>query len=322
MSFSSDLKGELSRIKPERKCDMLAEISGWLRVSGSLQLAGGGAFSIVAETENPAVARHYKKLIKDYFDSSATLGVGESEVPGNRDGYRYLLTITPEEKSSQILRETGMLLIKEGNDYLSDGIYFPIVNRKCCKKAYLRGVFLGCGSISDPKKDYHLEFVLERPQVAADLKKLIGQFVDLSASVTERKGKHVVYIKKADYISDMLALMGAGSAMMDFENIRIVKGQRGETQRRNNVDIANMDRTLSAAEEQIAWIHVIDEKLGLEFLDPALRAVADIRLERPEASLAEIGELLSPPIKKPGVSKRFAKIKELAGELGDLPNRK
>lgn len=315
MSFSSDLKGELSRIYPAKKCDMLAEISGWLRVSGSLRLTGRGSFSIVADTENPAIARHFKKLIKDYFGSTANLEVGESEVPGKRNRNRYMLTISPEEKSQQILRETGLLLIKEGNDYLSDGIYFPIVNKKCCKKAYIRGIFLGCGTISDPRKDYHLEFVLDSEQTANDLKKLIGQFVDLSSNVSERKGRYVVYMKKADYISDLLAIMGAGTAVMEFENIRIIKGQRGETQRMDNCDYANMDRTLSAAEEQIGWIKIIDEKIGIGSLEPALREVAVLRREHPEASLSDIGEALKPPIKKPGVSKRFAKIKEIARSL-------
>ena len=212
MSFSADVKAELARIKVEKKCDMLAEISGFFRVSGSLRLAGGGRFIIVASTENPAIARHYKTLIKEYFGSNARLEMEESQMPG-RNGYRYSLTISPDEKSSQILRETGMMLIREGNDYLSDGIYQPIVSKKCCKKAYLRGLFLGCGTISNPNRSYHLEFVLTSEQVANDLKKLIGSFVDLSANVTRRKEDYIVYIKKADYISDILGIIGASQAL-------------------------------------------------------------------------------------------------------------
>ena len=112
MSFSADVKAELARIKVEKKCDMLAEISGIFRVSGSLRLAGGGRFIIVASTETPAIARHYKTLIKEYFGSNARLEMEESQMPG-RNGYRYSLTISPDEKSSQILRETGLMLIRE-----------------------------------------------------------------------------------------------------------------------------------------------------------------------------------------------------------------
>ncbi len=315
MSFSSEVKGELARIHVEKKCDMLAEISGFLRVSGSLRLAGGGRFIIVASTENPAIARHYKTLMKAYFGSNARLEMEESQMPG-RSGYRYSLTISPDEKSSQILRETGMLLIREGNDYLSDGIFQPIISKKCCKKAYLRGLFLGCGTISNPQRSYHLEFVLSSENVANDLKKLIGSFVDLSAHVTQRKGDHIVYIKKADYISDMLGIIGANQCMLEFESIKVNRSTRGEAQRISNCDNANVDRSLSAAEEQIHYIQVIQDAVGLESLSKGLQDVAELRLEHPDASLGEIGELLEPPVKKPAVSKRFAKIKEFAETLG------
>lgn len=308
----------MARVVPTKKCCMLAEITGFLRVAGSLRLVGGGKFTIVASTENPAIARHYKTLIREYFGSNAGIEVGNSQVPGKARGsyrYRYSLVIRPDEKSSQILRETGMLLIKEGNDFLSDGIYQPIIRNKCCKKAYLRGLFLGVGTMSDPRKSYHLEFVLNSSQVAQDLKRLIGSFVDLSAGLIERGEEHVVYMKRAEYISDMLGIMGANEAMLEFENIRIGRGLRREVNRISNCDNANVDRTLSAAEQQIKYIELIDAKLGLDNLDPVLRETAQLRLELPGASLTDIGEALRPPIKKPGVSKRFAKLKEIAESL-------
>lgn len=321
MSFSSELKGELSRLNVENKDHMLAEISGFLRVSGSLRLAGGGKFSILAATENPAVARHYKKLIRDYFDCNPGLEVGLSQVPGRSEkGYRYSLRIRPEDKSEQILRETGMMLIREGNDYLSDGIYQPIVRTKGCKRAYIRGLFLGCGSISDPHKGYHMEFVLDSHQVALDLKKLIGSFTDLSAGITERGGDWVVYIKKADYIGDMMGIMGASGAMLEFENIKIGRGIKGEAARIANCDNANVDRTLNASEEQVRNIRVIQEHMSLDELPEQLRQVAVLRLERPEASLTEIGEALDPPIQKGGVNKRFKRIRELAQEFEGKEN--
>ncbi|WP_455046515.1 DNA-binding protein WhiA [Mogibacterium timidum] len=318
MSFSSQTKGEMARVVPTKKCCMLAEITGFLRVAGSLRLVGGGKFTIVASTENPAIARHYKTLIREYFGSNAGIEVGNSQVPGKARGsyrYRYSLVIRPDEKSLQILRETGMILIKEGNDFLSDGIYQPIIRNKCCKKAYLRGLFLGVGTMSDPRKSYHLEFVLNSSQVAQDLKRLIGSFVDLSAGLIERGEEHVVYMKRAEYISDMLGIMGANEAMLEFENIRIGRGLRREVNRISNCDNANVDRTLSAAEQQIKYIELIDAKLGLDNLDPVLRETAQLRLELPGASLTDIGEALRPPIKKPGVSKRFAKLKEIAESL-------
>lgn len=316
MSYTSELKSELSRINTENKCCMLADISGFLRVAGSVRFAGSEKFTIVASTENPAVARYYKKLIKKYFNSNASIEVGSSQAPGkSATAYRYYITVKLDEKSMQILRETGLLLTKGGNDYLSDGIYMPIVKSKCCRRAYIRGLFLGCGTMSDPRRSNHMEFITDSTNVAQDLKELIGTFTDLSASVAERKGKNIVYIKKADYISDMLGIMGASKAMLEFENIRIGKGLRVEVQRISNCDNANIDRSLSASEQQIRQIRLIEEKLGLENIDPKLCAVAKLRLKHPEASLAEIGAALDPEVKKPAVSKRFAKISDIAEGL-------
>ena len=134
MSFASDTKNELSRIEPEKKCCMLAEISGFLRVAGSIGLVGLGKFRIKITTENPAVARHYKKLLQDYFEIETKLEIGEGKAVGKaRTGkkYAYSITIDADNLSEQILRETGMLLIKEGNNYFSDGINSGIVRTKC-----------------------------------------------------------------------------------------------------------------------------------------------------------------------------------------------
>lgn len=319
MSFSSDVKGELARLEIKKKEDMLAEISGFLRVSGSIRLNGSGKMSIVASTENPAIARHFKKLIKDYFGSSADLEIGESEAPGSgkhySSGYRYSLKIGHEGKSDRILRETGILMIKEGDDYLSDGIYQPIISKKSAKKAYLRGLFLGCGTISDPKKSYHLEFVIKRDGLAQDLKKMIDSFVEMRANISKRKNQNIVYIKKADYISDMLEIMGADFAVMNFENIRLERKIKGEAMRLSNCDNANVDRLITAAERQLKDIELIDKFMGLDNLPLRLNEIANARLKNPSASLTEIGNSLAEPIGKSAVTKRFAKLNEIAEKL-------
>ena len=345
MSFSQDLKGELARVELSKKCCMLAEIAGFLRVSGSVKLLGGGNFGIVATTENAATARHFKVLIESYFRNKVSMEIGESQRPGSRNRKvrnRYYLNIGPEEKSVQILRETGIMLIREGDDYFSDGIYQPIVKSKCCKRSYLRGMFLSCGTMSDPRKSYHLEFVLDKEQSAADLRKLIGTFVDLSAGLVKRGENYVVYMKRAAYISDMLGIMGATEAMLDLEEIRVNKSMHGNVRRMINCDVANTGRTVTAAGEQREWIKKIAEnelghemppivdddgvyadtdeilgmyREGLRYLDQPLRDVAMLRLERPEASLTEIGEALTPPVGKAAVNKRFAKIRAIAEQM-------
>ena len=198
-------------------------------------------------------------------------------------------------------------------------------------------MFLSCGTMSDPRKGYHLEFVLDKEQSAMDLKKLIGSFDDLAASVARRGENYVVYMKKAAYISDMLGIMGAGSAVLDFESIRVNKSMHGEIMRIINCDNANVDRTLLAAEEQRDWLVKIaaaetgrmpdaDEltdplsdfwSRGLRHLPPQLKEAAYLRLYKPEASLTEIGESLTPPVGKAAISKRFAKLRALAEAAGD-----
>ena len=318
MSFASETKNELARIEPEKKCCMLAEISGLLRVAGSIGLVGFGKFKIIITTDNPAVARHYKKLIQDYFGIETKLEIGEGKAVGkNRSSrkFSYSITIDADNRSEQILRETGILLVREGNNYISDGIYSGIVRTKCCKKAYLRGVFMGAGTMSDPEKGYDLEFVLESATMAADLKKLINSFVDLSCKVTERRGKHVVYMKKADYISDMLAIMGASSQVFSMEETRIKKEMVGSARRMSNCDSANMDRSIEASMKHIEAIKKIQKTKGLASLPETLREAAELRLENPDVSLTALGEMCEPSVKKAAISKRLKKIEEIAVKL-------
>ncbi len=162
------------------------------------------------------------------------------------------LTIDPNMRSEQILRETGILLVREGNNYISDGIYSDLIKTKCCRKSYLRGIFMGSGTISDPEKSYHLEIVCSSKNLANDLKKMINSFVDLSAKIVERKNHYIVYMKSSEYICDTLAIMGAHSQMLEFENVKIKRtGQRdgAHNQLRQRQHGQNPGRFTAAAQE-------------------------------------------------------------------------
>ncbi len=313
MSFSTETKNELARTTAPKKCCQLAEIAGFLRVSGSIRLAGGGRFKIVITTDNPAVARHYKKLIKDYFQMDAELEIGEGT--NLKKGYSYMLTIGPEMRSEQILRETGILLVREGNNYISDGIYDDLIRTKCCRKAYLRGIFMGSGSVSDPEKGYHLEIFCASKKLAEDLRKLINTFVDLTGKIVSRRNGFAVYMKNSDYICDTLAIMGAHTQMLAFENVRIKKELVKETVRITNCDNANADRTINASQRQIEWIKRIQAAGRFRSLPEKLQEAALLRLDNPEASLSQLAEMMNPPMKKSGLNNRFKKIEEIASKL-------
>ena len=313
MSFAAEVKNELARVEPEKKCCMLAEIAGFLRVAGSIGLAGGGKFKIVITTDNPAIVRHYKKLIHDYFGVETTFDVGESDFAGKDKAYN--INIDAENRSEQILRETGILLVREGNNYISDGIYDGLIKSKCCRRAYLRGVFMGAGTMSNPEKSYHLEFVCHTEVFASDLRKLINSFRDLEAKQYKRGRKYIVYMKKADYIGDTLGIMGADSHSLKIENTWVDKSMRNKVNRMANCDNANVDKIVEAAMKQIAAIEKIKNKKGLHWLPDKLRETAELRLVNPDLSIAALGEMCDPPLKKSGINGRLKKIEELADKL-------
>lgn len=312
MSFSVNTKNELSRIESERKCCQLAEIAGFLRMCGTISLSGGGKLNLKLLTENPAATRHFKRLLKDYFDSTAKLVMVQNTI--RKKGHLYELIINSEMNAEQILRETGILLVKEGCNYISDGIPFDLIKSKCCKRSYLKGVFLGAGTISDPEKGYHLEIVCNTELLSSDVRKLVNSF-GLRAKVVMRKKNYIVYLKEAEQITDVLNILGAHGQLLQLENIRIMKEMRNKTNRINNCDNANLDKTVNAAMNQVENILLIEQHQGLAFLSAKLREVAELRLEHPEASLAELAELLDPPIGKSGINHRLKKIEEVAEKI-------
>lgn len=313
MSFAGDTKNELARIELDKKCCMLAEIAGFIRVCGSVRLAGGGKFKIVMTTENPAIARRYKKLIKDYFNVETGLEVGQGTSLQKRRS--YFITIGPEELSEQILRETGILMVREGMNYFSDGIYNSIIRKKCCRRSYLRGLFLGTGSISNPEKSYHFEIKCATEILGHDVRKLINTFTDIKAKVSIRKNMYVVYIKESEQIKDIMAIMGAHAMLFKFADVTLTKEMRNAANRQSNCDQANIDKAVTAASRHIKAIKKIQAEKGLGVLSEKLQEMAQIRLENPEASIAELGELMDPPLKKSGVNNRLARIEKFAEKL-------
>ena len=313
MSFSLDTKNELARIVPEKKCCMLAEIAGFMRIAGSIRLVGLGKFEIVMTTSNPAVARHYKTMIKTYFSIDPKIVMGQDN--SLKRGHAYILSIGPEDLSEQIMRETGILMVKEGMNFISDGIYDGLIRTKCCRKAYLRGAFLAAGTVNNPEKRYHFEITTSTEMLAKELRRLINHFVDISAKVVARKNGYGVYLKSGEQIRDMLAIMGASQQFFKFDEVMMIKEFKSQTNRINNLDNANIDKALKAAEHQIGCIRKIQEARGLDFLSPKLREAAEIRMEHPEMGIEELGKLMTPPLSKSGINNRLRRIEEIAKEL-------
>ena len=184
----------------------------------------------------------------------------------------------------------------------------------CCKRAFLRGGFLSAGSVSNPQKSYHYEISEQDGQRAGQLAELIGSF-GVEAKTIVRKSYHVVYVKEGQQIAELLNIMEAHKALMRFENERIVKEVRNSVNRQVNCETANLEKTANAARKQYEEIILIRDTVGLQALDENLEEIALLRLENPEASLVELGELLSPKLGKSGVNHRLKKISEFAENL-------
>ncbi|KMT21067.1 DNA-binding protein WhiA [Clostridium cylindrosporum] len=315
MSFSQVAKNELCRLPLQEECCQIAELSGIMKMSGTIHIGSKAGIGFKISTENPAIARRGFTLIKNIFGKHTEIMVKKNN--SLKKNNVYILSITPEIGAKDILIKTGIIKeSKEGALGFISKISPSILKGQCCKMAYLRGAFLGGGSISNPEKTYHMEFVSSSLEQAEDLMKLINSFSP-NAKVIQRKNSFVVYLKEGNQIIDILSVIGAHTALLELENVRIYKEVRNNVNRLVNCETANLNKTVDAAVRQIESIKFIKEKCGLRKLSPSLREVAELRINYPDISLKEMGEMLKPPIGKSGVNHRLRKIEKIAEELRD-----
>ena len=187
--------------------------------------------------------------------------------------------------------------------------------KKCCRKAYLRGAFLGAGTINNPESSHHFEISTSSELCARDLRRMINTFVDINARIVERKTGYGVYLKARDQIADTLAIMGASKAYFDYQDKIIMKDTLAAARKIEQLDLVNMDKSIQAAERQVSDIKKIASRQGLESLSPKLREVAMLRLENPDLGIEALGQLLSPPLSKSGVNNRLRRISDIAKGL-------
>ena len=226
----------------------------------------------------------------------------------------YMVVITEEMGVRGLLSDTGILKEIDGIMSLDYRIETHIFKEDDTKKAYIRGAFIGGGSISNPEKTYHLEFVTHSEEYAKDLSNLINTF-SLNSKVIQRKNSFIVYIKEGEQIVDLLNVIGAHSSLLEIENIRIMKEMRNNVNRLVNCETANLSKTVNAAVRQVESIKLIQTQIGLQRLPENLREIAELRLNYPDESLKELGEMLDPPVGKSGINHRLRKIEKIAEEL-------
>lgn len=313
MSFSSTAKNELSRLPIAKEHCALAELSALVRMCGTIQILGENKFNLKFNTENAAIARRIFSIIKLLYDTDVEVMVRRNRQLKKNNN--YLVGISDIETSKEILVDVGFINLHGSNIFHPDyKMPASIIKNRCCKRAYIRGSFLGGGSISNPEKTYHLEFVTNYEEHGEDLSNIINSF-GLNSKIVKRKENYIVYIKEGEQIVDVLNIIGAHQALLKLEDIRVLKDIRNNINRLVNCETANLGKTINASVKQIENIEIIDKYMGINKLSNNLREVAELRLENFDASLKEIGLMLDPPVGKSGINHRFRKIEELADKL-------
>jgi cell division protein WhiA len=309
LSFAGEVKNELVRMEEESVCCEQSELAALLWMGGVVSFGGKGRLGLKFVTENAAVARKVLRALKKE-------GITDTEVKVTRalrlkKNNSYELKAVPSPSVGKFLARMGIL------DESGTLMEWPanLSRKACCRKAWLRGAFLGGGSINRPEVEYHLELVTQNEGFAGTLATALKSF-GLAVGVTTRKQDFVVYMKEGDAITSFLSIVGAHEALLEFENVRIVKGMRNQVNRLVNCETANLAKTVNAAVRQIEGIRRIISRRGLDALPRSLQEVAELRMANPEATLQELVEAFDGKISRSGMSHRLRALEQMAEELG------
>ena len=292
MSFSGNIKKELERINVGSRHCQLAELAAIYDFCGRDREEGKD--HMVISSENELAVRKFFTLLKKTFNMYKDYR--DDTLAYCKSGASYRLEITDTEEAERVRSA-----IKVTTDTM----------RSCCRRAYIRGAFLAAGSVSDPEKSYHFEIVCQDERKAHFLAEILESF-EIEAKIIPRKKYFVLYVKDGTRIVETLNVMGAHVALMDFENMRILKEMRNSVNRKVNCETANIGKTVTAAQRQINDIRRLMESDMYDNLSPALKEMAQLRVQYPEASLKELGEMSTPAIGKSGVNHRLRKLSQIA----------
>lgn len=317
MSFSSNAKNELSRIILEKDCCPMAELAALVRMNGTIQISGLKNVNLKFTTENAAIARRIFTLLKDVYKRDIEVMMRRNKQLKKNNN--YLIYINNKDTSKKVLKDVEFITKKNNVFHPNYKIPKALVKKRCCKRSYIRGAFLGGGSMTNPEKTYHLEFVTGSEEHSKDLRDLINSF-GLNSKIVLRKDYFVVYIKESEQISDLLNIIGAHQSLLKLEDIRVLKDVRNNINRLVNCETANLSKTINASMRQIESINKIKNTIGLGNLPDNLRQVAELRLEFKDSTLKELGSMLDPSVTKSGVNHRLRKIEKIAEEIGGKQN--
>lgn len=306
MSFAAEVKKELTTLEVHRE-HAKAELAALIRMNGSISIVNQQIILNV-QTENAAIARRIYSLLKDHYQVRSELLVRRKMKLRKNNVYIVRL----KHETRRVLDDLAILEGMMFHSHVSD----EIMGNSQKMRSYLRGAFMASGSVNNPETSrYHLEIYSTYEEHNQDICDMLNYY-GLNGRTLERRNGYISYLKGAEHIADFLTLIGATNSMLKFEDVRIVRDMRNSVNRIVNCETANMNKTIDAASKQIENIRFIDERVGLQALPEKLQEIAELRLENPEVSLKELGEMLSTgPISKSGINHRIRKINEFAENL-------
>ncbi len=307
MSFTTDVKDELAHVAPTcSHCDR-ATLAALVRVEGTLFLSGPGSYRVEIATDSASVGRLVIKLLHALYGLKTELTIRRSVLHKTPN---YLIEIPTQQDLGDALRDMGIVAEDGG---LSLGIDPRLVSKKCCQAAYLRGIFLGSGFISDPKSDFHFEMIVENGQFAQDAVDILSS-QGIAAKVMARRSSQMIYLKSGNAILEFLAFTGAHRSALMLEEVRVVKSVRNDVNRQINAEIANQHKAADAAFRQLFMIRDVLRIHDVASLPPALQEFIRLRVTYPEASLKELGERHDPPLSKSAMNHRLRRLEQLLEE--------
>lgn len=307
MSFTAEVKDELSHVAPACSHCEKATLAALVRIEGTLFVSGPGRYRMEVATDAPPVARLVIRLLHSLYQLKTELTVRRSVLHKTPN---YLIEVPAQPHLADALRDMGVLSPDGG---LEMGIKPDLVAKSCCAAAYLRGAFLGSGFISSPKSDFHFEITVESEPLANGLIDIMAER-DIHARIMQRRNSHMVYLKSGNAIMDFLAFTGAHQAALFMERERVLKSVRNDVNRMVNAEIANRQKASNAAVDQLFAIRTVLEHYGMENIPPALQDFIKLRVKYPDASLKELGEHANPPLSKSAVYHRVRRIEQMAQE--------
>lgn len=304
MSFTAEVKDELSRVEPESHECALAELSALMRVCGTLSYYGTGRYAVRLATETGSVARTAMRLVHRQLDLETSLTVRRSVQRKTRN---YLIEIPEQDELLEDLVCLGIIVPGKG---LVRGVPTFLLEHPGTTEAFVRGAFMAGGFVADPRRDFHLEIAVTGEEFAQAICGLL-QRLGVRARLNHRRGSHAVYLKSFEDVRDLLRVMGAVRSTKAVENIRHLKSVKNDVNRRVNADVANTSRASRSGAEQLHLIGRVAAQEGLETLPHALREFCELRVRNPEMSLAELGALCDPPASKSAMYHRVLRLQQL-----------